>query len=120
MRNELETKLFSEFPDLYETLQYKQIECLDGWYDIIYRLSADIANLVSQSEDLDPKVYTVFQVKEKFGALRFYMFRIVDGETLTLSQNFRQWQNTPPGGNELDLKLAAVNRGQKARIVKPG
>ncbi|KAF5009872.1 hypothetical protein FDECE_3945 [Fusarium decemcellulare] len=78
MRDELETKLFAKFPDLYETLQYKQIECLDGWYDIIHRLSADIANIISQNEEMDPKVYTVFQAKEKFGVLRFYMFRYTD------------------------------------------
>lgn len=73
MRKELESKLYSAFPDLYARLQYKQIECHDGWYNIIYRLSTNIANIVSESENMDPKAYTVYQVKEKWGALRIYM-----------------------------------------------
>lgn len=75
MRKDLEIKLCTDFPELYANLQYKQFECLDGWYDIIYRLSANLADIISNHDDMKPNVYTAVQVKEKFGALVFYMNR---------------------------------------------
>ncbi|CAH0034517.1 unnamed protein product [Clonostachys rhizophaga] len=78
MRKELETKLRTDFPELYANLQYKQFESLDGWYDIIYRLSANIADIISNHDDMKQNVYTAFQVKEKFGALVFYINRFTD------------------------------------------
>ncbi|CAH0044882.1 unnamed protein product [Clonostachys solani] len=72
MRKELETKLCTDFPELYANLQYKQFECLDGWYDMIYRLSANLANIISNHDDMKPNV------KEKWGALVFYMYSYTD------------------------------------------
>lgn len=40
MTPEKQQKLFDEFPNLYSGLKY--IECGDGWYDLLYRLSAKL------------------------------------------------------------------------------
>jgi hypothetical protein len=72
MKAELEEKLFKEFPDLYagrnepitHNLMPFGFECGDGWFDILWRLSTVISRV-------DPAA-KAFQVKEKFGTLRFY------------------------------------------------
>lgn len=73
MREELEQKLFDEFPNLYKpdkTLQRNLMDfgfmIGDGWFDIIYRLSKDLSCLEL------PDDFEVVEVKEKFGGLRFY------------------------------------------------
>ncbi len=73
MRKELQTKLFEEFPSLYvqrflsgrETRMCDGITCGDGWYDILRDLSKKVLEIDPETE--------VFQVKEKFGGLRFYV-----------------------------------------------
>lgn len=70
-------KLFNDFSFFYperpatEALMCFGFECGDGWYDLIYRLCEDIKAVNP------PETFSVFQVKEKFGGLRFY----VDGAT---------------------------------------
>lgn len=72
MKAELEAKLFAEFPVLYagrnepitHNLMPFGFECGDGWFDILWRLSKTISHV-------DPAA-KAFQVKEKFGTLRFY------------------------------------------------
>lgn len=44
----------------------------EGWFDLVIKLDADLT-------ELDPN-YTVDQVKEKFGALRYYIGRVETGE----------------------------------------
>lgn len=81
MSPELERKLYDDFPALYsnhtlpmtETSMCFGFQCGDGWYDLINRLSFDIAKIIATDEKLDPKLYTASCVKEKFGSLRFYM-----------------------------------------------
>lgn len=46
------------------------LDCEPGWYDLLAKLDADIAAL-------DPN-YTVGQVKQKFGTLRYYVERVDD------------------------------------------
>ena len=41
------------------------IECDEGWFPIIARLDADIRKLAPD--------YTILQIKEKFGGLRYYI-----------------------------------------------
>lgn len=73
MKEELEQILFKDFSNMYkperpetEALMCYGFMCGDGWFDIIYRLSKDI-------QDLNPpENFEVFEVKEKFGGLRFY------------------------------------------------
>ena len=55
------TRLLLRIPDGWG----RWISCDRGWYPLIVRLDAQLAAL-------DPE-YTVHQVKEKFGGLRFYM-----------------------------------------------
>ncbi|CAI6091170.1 unnamed protein product [Clonostachys chloroleuca] len=69
MRKDLEIKLCTDFPELYANLQYKQFECLDGWYDIIYRLSANLADIISNHDDMKPNVYTAVQNDEIYEAI---------------------------------------------------
>jgi len=40
------------------------IDCGEGWYPLIVRLDRDISSI-------DP-LYTIYQIKQKFGSLRFY------------------------------------------------
>lgn len=73
MKLELEQKLVKAYPDLYrevdrpptESLMCFGFECLDGWFDILDRLSKALTDL---NEDV-----VAVQVKEKYGTLRFYI-----------------------------------------------
>ena len=74
MKEELEQKIFKDFPNMYkperpetESLMCFGFECGDGWFDLLYSLSKDL----SEMEDL-PEGFEVEQVKSKFGTLRFY------------------------------------------------
>ena len=83
MRDDLQQTLYDTFPDLYwqhtlpmeESCMYAGITCDDGWYDIIYKLSEAITAIIAKDPELDPKTYSVCQVKEKLGGLRFYILR---------------------------------------------
>jgi len=78
MHQELEQKLYEDFPELYrgrnkssrESLMCFGFSCGDGWFQIIYDLSADILAMVKEEGIAVPEVT---QVKEKLGALRFYL-----------------------------------------------
>ena len=79
MKDSLEHTLINRFPDLYRDIYtYTDpqtgrfswgFECGAGWYGIIYNLSLGLEGLQKDRPDLD---IVVEQVKEKFGALRFY------------------------------------------------
>lgn len=80
--NELNTqKLYADFPRLYRnaTDPYSCMTwgfaCGDGWFDIVYKLSADIeADALAQGLDPASNVWpAALQVKEKFGTLNFYV-----------------------------------------------
>ncbi|MEN8170510.1 MAG: hypothetical protein ABFS08_09830 [Pseudomonadota bacterium] len=78
INKEYTLKLFEAFPELYrrrrkslnEGMMSFVFECGDGWYDIIWHLSEDITRLAN---DARVEIPQVSQVKEKFGALRFYI-----------------------------------------------
>jgi len=75
MREELEQQLFTKYPGLFrdrhgDTQQTRMVDgvgCGDGWYDLLDKLCADIT-AQPNSEDV-----AIFQIKEKFGGLRFYV-----------------------------------------------
>lgn len=70
MKQELETKLQEDFPTIFpQSDQFCEIECDDGWYDLIYNLCEDI---MTYQDTENPVVAT--QIKEKFGGLRFYIY----------------------------------------------
>lgn len=103
MREDLEKRLFEDFPDLYyRHLQPNggypfRISCESGWEPLLRRLSERITQIVQNlplespisvdkspiSKDTSIKAgryagltaqsFCVVQVKEKFGGLRFYM-----------------------------------------------
>lgn len=89
MKRELEEKLYNDFPVLYagkdlpetENLMSFGFECSDGWFNLIYELSEKITKL-------DPNVQA-FQVKEKFGGLRFYV-GVTNNETLDLIEEYEE------------------------------
>ncbi len=80
--NEANTqKLYADFPLMYlDALAGKGcmaygIACGDGWFDLIYKLSADVDAEakklgLDQARDAWPRV---LQIKEKFGRLCFYL-----------------------------------------------
>ncbi len=76
MRDDLEKKLYEEFPSLYQQRKLSPREsCLAfgietgaGWFSIIYDLSKKIMEIDSGVQ--------ASQVKEKFGGLRFYVSNV--------------------------------------------
>lgn len=71
MRNELEERLYTEFPILYQ--KKVGFSFGDGWFDIIYRLSEGIEKEIMKMTPEEMEETYVRQAKEKFGTLRFYM-----------------------------------------------
>lgn len=88
--NESNTKrLYREFPNLYcdhnqpgsVTRMCDGFACGDGWFDVVYKLSQRLERIVvdyKRNNREDPKPPRVFQVKEKFGALCYYMSHYTD------------------------------------------
>ena len=81
MRKELEQKLFESYPELFKgrheglnkNLMGFGFECGDGWFNLINALSKHITQHVELRREIDPSFdVIVFQVKEKYGGLRFY------------------------------------------------
>jgi hypothetical protein len=80
VRRDLQDKLFSDFPKLYDRKADIRssnmgwgFECGDGWYQLIYELSEKLQPLVHKSPDVDGDYCQVTQVKEKYGTLRVYL-----------------------------------------------
>ena len=78
MNEENSAKLTADFPRLYrnavERKRSYSFSCGDGWFDLVYKLSADIEAeakklRLDQESDSWP---LALQVKEKFGTLKFY------------------------------------------------
>jgi len=78
MRKELDDKLCADYPEIFkdrhapenQTAMCWGFSCGDGWYDIIDSLCFAIQNDVKWNKAKQP---AAFQVKEKFGCLRFYL-----------------------------------------------
>lgn len=80
MNEELDNRLCDEFPLLYRDRDGDdRRSCMpygfpgDGWFQIIYDLSAKLEPLIAQQAEDGGPCAKAFQVKEKFGTLRFYM-----------------------------------------------
>lgn len=71
-------KLLNDFPKLYiqsklpptQSCMCFGFECGDGWFSLIYNLSKDIQDYIDRN---NLNQVEVFQVKEKFGSLCFYI-----------------------------------------------
>ena len=78
MRKELDDKLCKKYPKLFaqrrwpmtKTLMCWGFDCGDGWYDLINRLCARLQKHIDESGCGQVEVV---QVKEKYGAARFYV-----------------------------------------------
>jgi hypothetical protein len=80
MRKELEQRLVERYPtwfntggDIRHTLMPRGFTHDDGWFDLLWRLCADLEPLVAEFEQETGSQFEVLQVKEKFGGLRFYV-----------------------------------------------
>ena len=83
MRKELDEKLCAKFPKIFvnrnapmtETAMCWGVSCGDGWYNLIYTLCNCIQSHIDYKERVGTPIQQVVatQVKEKFGALRFYV-----------------------------------------------
>lgn len=103
MKKELDEQLVREFPNLYAdrnadmrtTAMCWGFDCGDGWFQLIYDLSAKLEKIITDYYDMlrekfpelnipadnaevQPRI-CASQVKEKYGTLRFYMTGYVDG-----------------------------------------
>jgi len=86
MKQELQKKLFSEYPKIFiqkdldntQTAMCWGIACGDGWYTLLDELCSDIQSRVTNfnrnKPEEDHMVCQATQVKEKFGGLRFYTY----------------------------------------------
>lgn len=82
MNSELDAKLVEKYPKIFsdrfgipqETLMCFGFEHGDGWYNIIDKLCENIQSHIDWHNRAGEKVpqLVAVQVKEKFGALRFY------------------------------------------------
>jgi len=78
MREGLDKKLVADFPILYQTRHFSPeytamcwgFECGDGWEPLIRELSTKIE---AHNNGHPESPIIAFQVKEKFGGLRFYV-----------------------------------------------
>ena len=80
MLQELEQRFVERWPtwfntegDIRLTATARGFEHDDGWFDILWRLCADLEPLVAEFEQETGIPLEVLQVKEKFGGLRFYV-----------------------------------------------
>lgn len=100
MRPELDEILCKYFPLLYtnrhasimETCMAWGFECGDGWFQLIYNLSAKLEALIWKFAEDNPNseyLPCASQVKEKYGTLRFYM----DFETKEMSDLISEAEN---------------------------
>ena len=72
-------RLFERFDHLYrgrhlsltQNLMSYGFDCGDGWYNLLYELSAQLETYCQEHPEVDTLV--AMQVKQKFGELRFYV-----------------------------------------------
>lgn len=67
--------LYTKFPKIFRDIPF---ECGIGWYDILHDLAQQIelhmqaCEVFKEYRDGNSEGFYVFQIKEKFGGLRFY------------------------------------------------
>lgn len=78
MKNNLEKQIYLRCPIIFRNrdagmqsnLMYFGFDCGDGWFQLIYDLSAAIETIAQNMKDTgisEERLPSVFQVKEKFG-----------------------------------------------------
>lgn len=75
MNQELQDKIVNDFPELF--INYKDQRDTfwipDGWFDLVYNLSAEINSIRNSIQHKSEDDFIVVQIKIKFAGLRFYM-----------------------------------------------
>ena len=71
---------------MYENSMCWGFECGDGWYQLLYDLSQELSNYLTEHSALD---FEVVQVKSKFGVLHFHL-NYRDAETEKMIELARQ------------------------------
>lgn len=79
MNQELTNKIYSRFPEIYcqhtlpkeETSMYWGIQCGDGWFDLIWKMSEEIETLARAQNIPIPEMS---EIKQKMGGLRVRLF----------------------------------------------
>lgn len=95
MKKELDEALCRDFPltfrhrngDKRTTLMCFGFDCGDGWEPIIRRCSEKIETDILRQPEADREEYSAFQIKQKFGGLRYYMS---GGQTDVMTEAIRQ------------------------------
>jgi hypothetical protein len=80
MSPDLERKLVKDFPKLFgdvdksvsQTLICFGCECNDGWFNILYELCVELADMAKKEGQAREDVLRFSQIKEKFGELCIY------------------------------------------------
>lgn len=72
-------KFYRPYQSLTNSLMGFGFECGDGWYQLIWNLSEEIEDLLTK-HNVSLDYFDVFQVKEKYGGLRFYYILVNDKE----------------------------------------
>lgn len=81
MSPELEQKLLQKYPTIFAdytappavSLMCFGFECGDGWFDLLDTLCAGLSALPMDKPSANASGVRAFQVKEKYGTLRFYV-----------------------------------------------
>ena len=67
------SELFKNRDNLKQSLMGFGFECSDGWFSLVKNLCEDISQYFITKHGGIPEDFSVLQVKEKFGGLRFYI-----------------------------------------------
>ena len=125
MRKDLELQLVKDFPEIY-ALYGNENSCMgrseqgfqhdDGWYDLVYCLSKQIAEI---SNKYEVRIIAL-QVKEKFGSLKFYysLDPERDSTRQEVNKSIRQAEADSLVTCEICGKEGSKDKGKKAGRTK--
>jgi hypothetical protein len=81
-------KLIQEFPAVFQNVNNSSEYSLpSGWYNILYNLCEELTPILVNerskiTEDPEQPLFSVLQIKEKFGGLRFYFMMNTENKEL--------------------------------------
>ena len=81
-------KLIAAYPIVFKNVDKTTYSDLpDGWYELVDKLCADISELLeaelkNNPDSSEEPLFSVLQIKEKFGGLRFYFMMNTKNDTL--------------------------------------
>jgi len=86
-------KLIKTFPYLYS--DSFGFECDDGWFNLLFGLSTAIGICKDIHQNVPEYVdYSIFQVKEKFGNLRYYPKHTLDPLSMHIITTYEDYSST--------------------------